>query len=52
MELRYAAADSRPVKVIINGKLANGNILRVLHQAEDVARRLQKARPASTATIR
>ena len=33
------------------GRLANGNILRVMRQAEDVARRLQKARPASTATI-
>ena len=33
------------------GRLANGNILRVMRQAEDVARRLQKARPASNATI-
>ena len=33
-------------------RLANGNILRVMRQAEAVARRLQKARPASTATIR
>jgi membrane dipeptidase len=31
--------------------LANGNILRVLRRAEEVAARLQKARPASTATI-
>jgi len=33
------------------GRLASGNILRVLHQAEEVASRLQKTRPASTATI-
>jgi membrane dipeptidase len=33
------------------GKLASGNILRVMREAEAVARRLQKARPASTATI-
>jgi membrane dipeptidase len=33
------------------GKLASGNILRVLRRAEDVARRLQRERPASTATI-
>ena len=33
------------------GKLASGNILRVMRQAEAVARRLQEARPASTATI-
>ena len=33
-------------------RLANGNILRVMRQAEDVARRLQKTRPASLATIR
>ncbi len=33
------------------GKLASGNVLRVMRQAEEVARRLQKARPASTATI-
>jgi membrane dipeptidase len=32
-------------------RLANGNILRVLRRAEDVASRLQKSRPASTATI-
>ena len=32
-------------------RLANGNILRVMRQAETVARRLQQARPASTATI-
>jgi membrane dipeptidase len=33
------------------GRLASGNILRVLRKAEEVAARLQKARPASTATI-
>ena len=33
------------------GKLASDNVLRVLRQAETVAARLQKARPASTATI-
>ena len=33
------------------GKLANGNILRVMRQAEDVAARQQGERPASTATI-
>jgi membrane dipeptidase len=33
------------------GRLASGNILRVLRKAEAVAARLQKARPASTATI-
>ena len=33
------------------GRLASGNILRALHQAEAVAGRLQKTRPASTATI-
>jgi membrane dipeptidase len=33
------------------GKLASGNILRVMRRAEGVARRLQEARPASTATI-
>ena len=33
------------------GRLASGNILRVLRQAEEVASRLQKTRPASTATI-
>jgi membrane dipeptidase len=32
-------------------KLASGNILRALRQAEDVAARLQKSRPASVATI-
>jgi membrane dipeptidase len=32
-------------------RLANGNILRVMRKAEDVARRLQKTRPASIATI-
>ena len=32
-------------------RLANGNVLRVLRQAEDVARKLQQARPASVATI-
>jgi membrane dipeptidase len=33
------------------GKLASGNIIRAMRQAEAVARRLQAARPASTATI-
>ncbi|HEX9190331.1 MAG TPA: dipeptidase [Vicinamibacteria bacterium] len=33
------------------GKLASGNILRVLRRAEEVARRLSQERPASTATI-
>jgi membrane dipeptidase len=33
------------------GKLASGNVLRAMRQAEQVARRLAKARPASTATI-
>ena len=33
------------------GKLASGNILRVMRRAEEVARRLQQERPASTATI-
>jgi membrane dipeptidase len=33
------------------GKLASGNILRVMRQAEEVARRLQRERPPSTATI-
>jgi membrane dipeptidase len=33
------------------GKLASGNILRVMRQAEAVARRLSKERPPSTATI-
>jgi membrane dipeptidase len=33
------------------GKLASGNILRVMRRAEDVARRLQRERPASTATM-
>ncbi len=33
------------------GKLASGNLLRVLREAEAVARGLQAARPASTATI-
>jgi membrane dipeptidase len=33
------------------GKLASGNFLRVLRRAEEVARRLQRERPASTATI-
>ena len=33
-------------------KLASGNVLRALRQAEQVAARLQKARPASFATIR
>jgi membrane dipeptidase len=32
-------------------KLAQGNVLRVMRQAEAVARRLQKARPPSLATI-
>jgi membrane dipeptidase len=32
-------------------RLANGNILRVLRKAEEVARRLQQSRPASIATI-
>ena len=33
------------------GKLASGNVLRAMRQAEAVAARLRKARPASTATI-
>jgi membrane dipeptidase len=33
------------------GKLASGNIIRAVRQAEAVAKRLQAARPASTATI-
>jgi membrane dipeptidase len=33
------------------GKLASGNMLRVMRQAEAVARRLQQSRPASTETI-
>jgi membrane dipeptidase len=33
------------------GKLASGNVLRVLGAAEGVARRLRQARPPSTATI-
>jgi membrane dipeptidase len=33
------------------GKLASGNLLRVLREAEAVARRLQATRPASTASI-
>ncbi len=33
------------------GKLASGNVLRAMRQAEAVARRLQASRPASTATI-
>jgi len=33
------------------GKLASGNILRALHQAEAVAKRLQAERPPSTAAI-
>ena len=33
------------------GKLASGNVLRVMKRAEEVARRLQRERPASTATI-
>jgi membrane dipeptidase len=33
------------------GKLASGNVLRAMRQAELVARRLAAARPASTATI-
>ncbi len=33
------------------GKLASGNVLRVLRRAEEVARRLSRERPASTATI-
>jgi membrane dipeptidase len=33
------------------GKLASGNVLRVLRRAEEVARRLQRERPASTATL-
>jgi membrane dipeptidase len=32
-------------------KLAGGNVLRVMRQAEAVAERLQKSRPASTRTI-
>ncbi len=33
-------------------RLANGNILRVMRQAEDLARRLQKTRPPSTVVFR
>jgi len=33
------------------GKLTSGNILRVMREAEAVARRLQRSRPASIATI-
>ena len=33
-------------------KLANGNLLRVMRQAEEVSTRLKKQRPASLATIR
>jgi membrane dipeptidase len=33
------------------GKLASGNVLRAMRQAEQVAQRLARARPASTATI-
>jgi len=33
------------------GKLASGNLLRVMREAEAVARRLQATQPASTATI-
>ena len=33
------------------GKLASGNVLRAMRQAESTAARLRKARPASTATI-
>ncbi len=33
------------------GKLASGNILRVMRQAEEAARRLARERPPSTATI-
>jgi membrane dipeptidase len=33
------------------GKLASGNALRAMRRAEEVARRLSKERPASTATI-
>jgi membrane dipeptidase len=33
------------------GKLTSGNVLRVLRRAEEVARRLSRERPASTATI-
>ncbi len=33
------------------GKLASGNVLRVMRRAEEVARRLSAERPASTATI-
>jgi membrane dipeptidase len=33
------------------GKLASGNILRVMRRTEEVARRLSKVRPPSTATI-
>jgi membrane dipeptidase len=32
-------------------KLAGGNVLRVMRQAETVSERLQKARPASTKSI-
>jgi membrane dipeptidase len=32
-------------------KLAGGNVLRVLAQAEQVSKRLQRERPPSTATI-
>jgi membrane dipeptidase len=34
------------------GRLASGNMLRVLRDAEHVARRLQRERPPSTATLR
>ena len=33
------------------GKLASGNVLRVMRRAEEVARRLSRERPPSTATI-
>ncbi len=33
------------------GKLASGNVLRAMRKAEEVARRLARERPASTATI-
>jgi membrane dipeptidase len=33
------------------GKLASGNVLRAMRRAEEVARRLQRERPASTATM-
>ena len=43
-----------PPRVLTNAdleKLAGGNVLRALRKAEEVATRLRKERPASTATI-